>query len=60
MFKSLASTNFATWADDIVLLNPLNLLSLNIVALQATVYHNATWADDYLITPYFIVVSKRK
>ncbi len=46
-FKSLASTNFATWADDIF--TTLNTLTrLIAVVLTTTVYHNATWADGLL------------
>ena len=43
-FKSLASTNFATWADDISILHPFT--SLIAVVLLTTVYHNATWAGN--------------
>ena len=43
-FKSLASTNFATWAYKLDGLT-IPLISLKVeVALCTTVYHNATWA----------------
>ena len=47
-FKSLASTNFATWADDFLTHFKPYLHWLIGIVLRTIVYHNATWADDFL------------
>jgi len=49
MFKSLASTNFATWAGNFIycLLHPF---APDSGRFTTTVYHNATWAGDIFAT----------